>query len=302
MYKKFFGLRTNPFGINPDPRFLWMTPHTKEVLTCLDYGIRTRKGFIVLTGEVGTGKTTLLKTLLSSLSNSHVATAFVFNPRMEFSDLLYLVMTDFGIEVKSSTKSQMLLQLYHWLLQRRVAGLTAALIIDEAQSLSLELLEEIRLLTNLETDTEKLLQIVLSGQPELEAKLKLPETRQLRQRIALLCRTRPVASADCRAYIEARLRIAGAADSVGPVFSSGAIEAIFRYSQGIPRIINLLCEHALVAAYADQLRPIPPVIIHEIATEFTLDELAPALTGDPHMPSPQTQTAANGQMSKEMHK
>jgi len=276
MYKKFFGLQRCPFSVNPDPSFLCMTPHLKEVLACLEYGVRSRKGFVVLTGEVGTGKTTLLKALLASLNTANVATAFVFNPRLDTLDFLEFMMVDFGIEVRSRTKSQMLIQLNQWLLSRHRAGMTAAVIIDEAQNLSPELLEEVRLLTNLETATEKLLQIVLSGQPELDEKLRLPETRQLRQRITFRCRTQPLTREDTHTYITERLRIAGSTN--GAIFSDEAIEAIYEYAQGIPRVTNLLCEHALIIAFVEELRPIPATIVHEIAAEFDLDKVPPAIT------------------------
>jgi type II secretory pathway predicted ATPase ExeA len=274
MYKEFFGLQTYPFGVNPDPRFLCMTPHLKEVLACLAYGIRQRKGFVVMTGEVGTGKTTLLKALLSDLSTASVTTAFMFNPRLEPLDFLHFMMADFGIEVQARTKSQMLLQLNQWLLNRHRLGITAAVIIDEAQNLSLDLLEEVRLLTNLETTTEKLLQIVLSGQPELDAKLRLPETRQLRQRITLRCRTLPLTQADTHRYIAERLHIAGC--DGGTVFTPEAVDAIYGYARGIPRVTNLLCEHALIVAYVEDVRPVPAAIVHEVATDFELGETAPA--------------------------
>jgi type II secretory pathway predicted ATPase ExeA len=251
------------------------------VLACLDYGIRNRKGFVVLTGEVGTGKTTLLKALLSSLNGADVVTSFVFNPRLDTLDFLEFMMADFGIEVRSRIKSQMLLQLNQWLLTRHRAGTTAAVVIDEAQNLSLELLEEVRLLTNLETASEKLLQIVLSGQPELDDKLRLPETRQLRQRITLRCRTQPLTQVDTHAYIAERLRIAGGS---GTVFTPAAIDAIYEYACGIPRVTNLLCEHALITAYVEELRPIPASIIHEIATEFELEEIAPVIARRPENP------------------
>ena len=185
MYKSFFKLQSNPFGTSPDPRFLYMMPHTREALACLEYGISARKGFTVLTGEVGTGKTTLLRRALSSFSNRRVSTAFVFNPRLEVLDFLEFVLTDFGILPATRTKSGMLLQLNRWLIERFRMEETCVVVVDEAQNLSWELLEEIRLLTNLETSSEKLLQIVLSGQPELEEKLRHPSVRQLRQRVSL---------------------------------------------------------------------------------------------------------------------
>ncbi len=172
MYKEFFGLRANPFNVNPDPRYLFLTRHTEEALACLTYGIQSRKGFVLLTGEVGTGKTTLINKLLEWLRLQQVATAFIFNSRMNVPQFLDYMMADFGIPCDSRSKSQILLRLYNWLLDRYRAGETAVLIVDEAQNLTDEVLEEVRLLTNLETFTEKLLQIVLVGQPELEQKLK----------------------------------------------------------------------------------------------------------------------------------
>src|SRR6266851_668449 len=172
MYKRFFGLRENPFNVNPDPRYLFLTPRTQEALAALTYGIKSRKGIILLTGEVGTGKTTLLNKLLDWLRQEQAATAFIFNTQLTISELFDCLMADFGIPCESRAKSNVLMRLNLWLLERYRAGELAVLVVDEAQNLSPELLEEIRLLTNMETSTEKLLQIVLSGQPELEEKLK----------------------------------------------------------------------------------------------------------------------------------
>ena len=191
MYKEFFGLRANPFNVNPDPRYLYLTRHTEEALACLTYGIQSRKGFVLLTGEVGTGKTTLINKLMEWLRLQQVATAFIFNSRMDVPQLLDFMMADFGIPCDTKSKSAILQRLYNWLLDRYRAGETAVLIIDEAQNLSDEVLEEIRMLTNLETFTEKLLQIVLVGQPELEQRLKQPQLRQLRQRLTLRAKTHP---------------------------------------------------------------------------------------------------------------
>ena len=189
MYKNFFGLKESPFNVNPDPRFLFLTKQIEEALTGLMYGIQTRKGFITLTGEVGTGKTTLINRLLDWLHHRRARTAFLFNSRMNTSQLLDFILAEFDIQCESKSKSQQLMKLNQWLLDRYRAGETVVLIIDEAQNLTFPVMEEIRLLTNLETSTEKLLQIVLSGQPELEDKLKLPQLRQLRQRIMLRCKT-----------------------------------------------------------------------------------------------------------------
>jgi general secretion pathway protein A len=274
MYKKFFGLQESPFNVNPDPRYLFLTEQTQEALSVLTYGIQNRKGFILLSGEVGTGKTTLINKLLEWLHREAVATAFLFNSRLNVTQFFDFVMADFGLKCESRLKSQVLLRLNHWLLERYRAGETAVLIIDEAQNLSLQLLEEIRLLTNLETATEKLLQIVLSGQPELELKLKQPELRQLRQRITLRCKTLPLTLEEARGYITRRLSIAGA-DSL-PVFTPEAVEAVHKYSHGIPRVINLLCEHALISAFADQQRPVPADTIETVAREFELHEIESA--------------------------
>ncbi|HYB60882.1 MAG TPA: AAA family ATPase [Methylomirabilota bacterium] len=281
MYKKFFGLRENPFNVNPDPRFLYLTQSAQEALACLTYGIDTRKGFILLTGEVGTGKTTLLNRMLDWLHEQRVATAFVFNPRLSVTQFFDFMMADFGIPCESHLKSQMLLRLNQWLLDRYQAGERAVLIVDEAQNLSPQMLEEIRLLTNLETSTEKLLQIVLAGQPELEQKLNQPQLRQLRQRVTLWARTRTLTLEETRGYIHERLNIGGSGD--GEVFAPQAIEAVYRYARGIPRVTNLLCEHALISAFVDQVKPVSAAIVEEVARDFTLNEIEP--TAPPQAPS-----------------
>jgi general secretion pathway protein A len=284
MYKSFYGLKENPFNVNPDPRFLFLTKQIEEALTGLMYGIQTRKGFITLTGEVGTGKTTLINRLLDWLHHRRARTAFLFNSRMNSSQLFDFILAEFDIPCESKSKSQQLLKLNHWLLERYREGETVVLIIDEAQNLTYPVLEEIRLLTNLETSTEKLLQIVLSGQPELEEKLKLPQLRQLRQRIMLRCRTTPLSEEQTRDYIAERLRIAGACGE--PIFSAKTVETIHVYSLGIPRVINLLCEHSLVNGFVEQQRPIQPKIIEEVAHEFQLDEVEPvAPNGAPKIDS-----------------
>jgi general secretion pathway protein A len=278
MYKSFFGLKENPFNVNPDPRYLFLTKQIEEALTGLMYGIQTRKGFIALTGEVGTGKTTLINRLLDWLHHRRARTAFLFNSRMNTNQLFDFILAEFDIPCQSTSKSQQLMKLNQWLLDRYRAGETVVLIIDEAQNLTYPVLEEIRLLTNLETSTEKLLQIVLSGQPELEDKLKLPQLRQLRQRIMLRCKTAPLTKEQTQLYILERLKIAGAVGD--SIFSPQAIEVVHLYSMGIPRIINLLCEHSLVNAFAEQQRPIQPKIVEDVAREFQLDEVEPIAPND----------------------
>src|ERR1700722_6757568 len=277
MYQKFFGLRESPFNVNPDPRYLFLTGQIQEALAGLTYGIQNRKGFILLTGEVGTGKTTLVNRLLDWLRGRRAKTAYIFNSRLDVNQLFDFIMAEFEIPCESREKSHVLMRLNQWLLERYRAGETAVLIVDEAQNLTPDVLEEIRLLTNLETSTEKLLQIVLTGQPELEQKLKMPELRQLRQRITMRCYTGALSLEETFGYIAERLRIAGANGE--PIFSREAIESVRIYSRGIPRVVNLLCEHALINAYVDGVRPIPANLIEEVAREFQLDEVGPTAQG-----------------------
>jgi type II secretory pathway predicted ATPase ExeA len=288
MYKEFFGLRANPFNVNPDPRYLFLTRHTEEALACLTYGIQSRKGFVLLTGEVGTGKTTLINKLLEWLRLQQVATAFIFNSRMNVPQFLDYMMADFAIPCDSKSKSQILQRLYNWLLDRYRAGETAVLIVDEAQNLTDEVLEEIRMLTNLETFTEKLLQIVLVGQPELETKLKQPQLRQLRQRLTLRAKTHPLTLEETKAYVQQRLRIAGSDGR--QIFEGYALNAIHKYSNGIPRVVNLLCEHCLVSAFVDQKATIQESIVDAVARDFDLsDSIASGAMTVPAPPAPGTE-------------
>ena len=268
MYTRFFKLKKSPFGSSPDPEFLYMMPPTLEALAGLEYGISARKGILVLTGEVGTGKTTLLRATLDKFSGNHVFTSFVFNPRLEVLDFLEFVLADFGLTPGSRTKSGMLVQLNRWLVECYRHRETCVLIVDEAQNCSWELLEEIRLLTNLETSSEKLLQIVLSGQPELEVKLRQNDARQLRQRVALWCRTYPLTQEQTALYIRERLKLAGTFETI---FLPDAEALIFRVSEGIPRVINLLCEHALILAFVEQVRTIAAPIVAAVARDIDPD-------------------------------
>jgi len=282
MYKEFFGLRANPFNVNPDPRYLYLTRHTEEALACLTYGIQSRKGFVLLTGEVGTGKTTLINKLMEWLRLQQVATAFIFNSRLDVPQFLDFMMSDFAIPCDSKSKSQILQRLYGWLLDRYRAGETAVLVVDEAQNLSDEVLEEIRMLTNLETFTEKLLQIVLVGQPELEQRLKQPQLRQLRQRLTLRAKTHPFNLDETKAYVNQRLRIAGS--NGDPIFDAEAMMGLYRYSGGVPRVINLLCEHCLVSAFVDQKKNVGADIVDSVAKDFDLGEGTAAAALTPVVP------------------
>jgi type II secretory pathway predicted ATPase ExeA len=267
MYRSYFGLRALPFAATPDPRFLYLRPQIREALACLHYGIEARKGFVVMTGEVGTGKTTLLRSALDAFDKERIATAFLPNPRLDVLDFFDYVLTDFGIPPATRTKSGMLLQLNSWLIERFRVNQLCVIVVDEAQNLTWELMEEIRLLTNLETSSEKLVQIILSGQPELEEMLHHPSLRQLRQRVALWAKTQPLSDEETSAYIAERLRIAGASQAV---LLPEAMELVYHYSKGIPRVINLICEHALIEAYAEQIKPVPASIIEAVASGLDL--------------------------------
>jgi general secretion pathway protein A len=269
MYKQFFGLTRNPFEISPDPFFYHPTPRHNEALANLHYGVGRRKGFIVITGEVGTGKTLLVRCLLAELRKNNIAFAYVFNPLLPVVEFFQYIMADLGLTYAGRTKAEMLLDLNRFLIQRHARGLITALVVDEAQALRPELLEEIRLLTNLETSQQKLLQIVLMGQPELEVILDSQELRQLKQRVALRCQLQPLDAAQTHAYVLSRLERAGAAPA-SPVFSPEALERIYEYSRGIPRVINTLCENSMVNAFAREQRPVSPEIISDVAADFRL--------------------------------
>jgi general secretion pathway protein A len=267
----FFGLRENPFHISPDPRYLSFTRQTQEAVDALTNGILTGQGLMVLTGEVGTGKTTLTNYLLNWLRQRQTPTSFIFNPRLNVSDLFNFMLADFGITCESNQKADQLALLTEWLLTRCRVGKTPILIIDEAHGLPSNMLEEIRLLLNLETPREKLLQIVLVGQPELDEKLRRSELRQLRQRVMVHCKIVPLNSTETRGYIHRRVHLAGGQGE--SVFMSDAMDAVHSYSCGIPRVINILCEHALINAYADHIRPVSPQIVKEVAQEFQFDKI-----------------------------
>ncbi len=257
----FFGLREPPFNPSPDPRFLHLTPAHQEALAQLLYGVEQHKGFILLTGEVGTGKTTLLHALLERLDES-TAVAFVTNSMLGFEGILEYVQEDLGISKPGdSSLAQRLFAFQHFLIERRRSGQNTVLILDEAQDLEADTLERIRLLSNFETTSEKILQIVLAGQPELRAKLDLPELRQLKQRIGLRCRIPPLAPEQVRDYIRTRLRVAGTRDT--GLFSPDAVARIAQFSGGIPRLVNTVCDHCLVFAYADQVRRIDRRMVDE---------------------------------------
>jgi general secretion pathway protein A len=277
MYLDFYGLKEKPFNATPDPKFLYLTPGHREALAQLLYGVQEHKGFIVLTGEVGTGKTTLLQTLLQKL-DSNTAVAFVFNSTLPFEEILEYILEEYGIGKAGTTTAQRLVALSHFLIDRCRAGQNTVLIIDEAQNLEPKTLEQIRLLSNFETTTDKLLQILLVGQPELKDKLALAQLRQLKQRISLRCAIPPMTPDETRDYIRTRLRIAGARDL--NIFAEPAVRRIAEYSGGIPRIVNIVCDHALLIGYADQTRQVRRDIIDR-AIKYLEDGELPSRQASP---------------------
>ena len=267
MYKNYFGFGDLPFRVTPQPQFFYSNPVYREALATLRYGIEARKGFIVITGEVGTGKTTLLKVLMRS-AESIIHTAFVFNPKLDFTGLLRFILKDFGIHPLSNEKYMLMEQLNDYLIQQLQMGHIAALLIDEAQQLGDGVLEELRLLSNFETEKAKLIQIVLMGQPELEQRLNRPELRQLKQRVALHCRLAPLESPEIRQYIDLRLSTVGYEGI--ELFEAKSIERIAFYSKGIPRLINVICDNALLIAYGASKRKVSAEIIEEVASDLQL--------------------------------
>jgi general secretion pathway protein A len=270
MYRDFFHLREDPFNITPDPRFLYMTAQHREALNHLLYGIRQRKGFICLTGEVGTGKTTLCRALLRELGDAF-HTALILNPVLTDTQLLRAILDEFGVATKRRDRLGCLNELNRFLLKVNAAGQDAVLIIDEAQNMSIESLEQVRLLSNLETERQKLLQICLLGQPELRTKLARPDLRQLAQRITVRFHLARLDQRDTAAYLRHRMAVASE-DSDAPVvrFDEEAVGEIFRYSQGTPRLINAIGDKALLAGYVYQTGVIDRRLARLAASELEL--------------------------------
>jgi general secretion pathway protein A len=250
MYEEFYGLREKPFTLTPDPRFFFLSENHRGAYEHLLYGIKEKEGFILITGEVGSGKTSLCRALLNQLESQGTDTALILNSTISGHELLQSILGDFGIPYSGNSKKDFLDALNRFLLNQLATNRTSVLIIDEAQNLPLPLLEELRILSNLETEKEKLLQIVLMGQIELKDKLALPRLRQLNQRISIRYHLQPLGKEEVPRYIQHRLTVAGSTGELR--FSGGALREIYSYSQGIPRLINLACDRALLAGYAEQ--------------------------------------------------
>ena len=289
-YNSYFGFSVSPFSVTPDPSFFYPSPVYQEAYANLQYGIEAKKGFIVIAGEVGTGKTTLLRKLMRDNLEGTIETAFVFNTDLDFTELLQLIHEDLGLGITDANKVKLLLELNRYLITQVKQSHIVSVLVDEAQNLSDDALEGLRLLSNLETDEEKLIQIVLMGQPELLAKLDQPTLRQLKQRVALQCRLFPLTRSEVGSYIEFRLRTAGYTGN--DLFSRGAVRQITIYSRGIPRLVNILCDNGLLTAYARNRKNVSAKIIEEVVSDLRLGleeqstqaEIAPAIT--PTKPKP----------------
>jgi general secretion pathway protein A len=286
MYQKFYGLREPPFELTSDPKYLFLTPRHREALSNLQYGLVAAKAVTVLTGEAGTGKTTLLKTILDSEECRHVTCVYLNNPTLTRDEFVELLASRFGLSAQAAqSKATMLGELEPVLLERRLRGEITALIIDEAQSLSSDILEEIRLLANIETPSQKLLPLVLAGQPELGDRLEEVGLRQLKQRVALRCEIAPFDVQETAGYIGSRIRTAGGQAS--RLFTREAVLLIHEYSKGIPRTISVICDNALVSGMALGRRPVDREIVLEVCRDFWLrgqDGLIPADKADAGTP------------------
>lgn len=268
MYESFFNLTQKPFDLLPDPEFLFMSSSHKKALSYLDYGIRERVGFILLTGEVGSGKTTLIRNLIKK-NLSNVILSKIFNTRVDSEQLIAMINDDFGLPVQNKDKITLLRDLNTFLIEQFVQGNHPVLIIDEAQNLDHDLLEEIRMLSNLETDNAKLLQIILVGQPELRKTLASPTLVQLRQRISINCHIQPLNQSEIELYILHRLEKAGDRDAAS--FDKETIDIIFTYSRGIPRLINIICDFILLAAFAEETKIIGADLVQDIIGDLDFE-------------------------------
>ena len=269
MYEAFFRLERDPFEISPDPYFLYPTGRHNEALANLYFAIRAPKGFVVLTGEVGTGKTLLVRCLLEKLEKNRVPYAYVFNTRLSSQEFLRYLAAELGLPGEWKGKSDLLLRLREFLMRRHNQGRTTVLVVDEAHLLRRGVLEEIRLLTNLETSRGGLLQIALVGQPELDEKLDSPELRQLKQRIAFRCQLLPLTWEETQGYVDWRLKRAGA-NGDSPIFPLETLRVIYHYSRGYPRLINTICENALISGYATGNDSIPVELVEEACRDLRL--------------------------------
>ncbi|SEA44610.1 putative secretion ATPase, PEP-CTERM locus subfamily [Desulfuromusa kysingii] len=269
MYTEFFGLSAKPFDLLPNPKFLYLSKGHRKALSYLQYGVQENAGFTLLTGEVGSGKTTLLRDIINKISTD-VTLSMIFNTRVDGYQLVAMINTDFGLETKGKDKVELITDLNDFLLEECTSNRQPIIIIDEAQNLSEEGLEEIRLLSNLEADNFKMVQIILVGQPELKQIIAKPSLRQLRQRISISCHLNPLNREETEEYIYHRLATVGNRDCV--TFQDGVIDAIFRFSGGVPRLINLICDFLLLSAFVEETKVIDMDLVQDALTELSFDE------------------------------
>lgn len=269
MYESFFNLRVKPFDLVPDPKFIYLSSSHKKALTYLDYGIRERVGFILLTGEVGSGKTTLIRDLINKY-NEQIVLAKIFNTLVSTEQLLSMINDDFGLPTHGKDKITLIRDLNDFLIDQYAHGNQPILIIDEAQNLALDLLEEVRMLSNLETADSKLLQIILVGQPELRANLYLPEMLQLRQRISINCHLSALSRQETENYVIHRMEVAG--NATAAEFPSESLDIVYRYSKGIPRLINIICDFLMLSAFAEETKTISVEMVREVIGDLDFDK------------------------------
>ena len=268
MYEGYFNFTIKPFELVPNPDFLYVSKAHKRAMTYLDYGIKEKAGFILLTGEVGSGKTTLIRDLLKKLDGK-AAVSKLFNTKVTSEQLIAMINDDFGLQTGSRDKVRMLKDLYDFLIDRYAQGFHSILIIDEGQNLGPELLEEVRMLSNLETNNAKLLQIILAGQPELRRVLSLPELQQFRQRINISCHIYPLTRTEAEEYIFHRLEVAGNREAVN--FHEGTLDVVYQYSRGIPRLLNIICDFLLLSAFVEETRDLTAEMVRDIVGELELE-------------------------------
>jgi general secretion pathway protein A len=262
MYSEFFGFSEKPFTITPNPQFIYLSGQHREAFAHLLYGIDSHAGFIAMTGEVGTGKTTVLRTLLTQLDPEKYHSALIFNPCLSGEQLLASICREFGVEADERNSFGYLDALNRFLVEQHIAGKTVVLVVDEAQNLLPDVLEQVRMISNLETERDKLIQIILAGQPELNDILARHDLRQLNQRITVRCHLTPMGIDDTGDYIRHRLKISGC--RIPSLFSAGAVKHIYRFSRGVPRLVNVICEQALVMAWTQELVSVTPAITKSI--------------------------------------
>lgn len=266
MYQKFYGLHDKPFNMTPDSRFFYSSAKHEEALNCLLLAISERNGFVVITGEIGSGKTTVCRTLINKLDQT-TKVALILNTHLGKKELLTTILEDLGIEYRSTSKTHLLAALNEYLLEQTSKDVNVVVIIDEAQNLAPSVLEEVRMLSNLETETEKLLQIVLLGQPELKKKLALPRLEQFRQRVVFHYHLEPLSKEETKEYIKHRLKKAG--NETGDVFDDEAINVIYIHSKGVPRLINVMCHNALITGLVNETKHITRAMALEAIAEAT---------------------------------